>query len=202
LRDGRGYDARVRHAFKRLAVIVISHELKVGGILCLDLDDEEDLDALLWGEKKTQLSGENESLHDADELALLATRKFEALEHAIAARLISLSGDSDVGTQTAKARSHDHKQSPRVKRLERSASSLSSSTHGRIALAPKETPSPSQYGMSREQILRGIKVGTAGAVGATLFALTGGLAAPGIAAGLAAVGASCHEIDQSCSLLA
>ncbi|KAL3766323.1 hypothetical protein ACHAWU_005715, partial [Discostella pseudostelligera] len=187
LRDGRGYDARVRHAFKRLAVIVISHELKVGGILCLDLDDEEDLDALLWGEKKTQLSGENESLRDADELALLATRKFEALEHAVAARLISLSRDSDVGAQTANARSHDHKQSPRVKRTERSASSLSSSTHGRIALAPKETPSPSQYGMSREQILRGIKVGTAGAVGATLFALTGGLVAPGIAAGLAAV---------------
>ena len=36
--------------------------------------------------------------------------------------------------------------------------------------------------------MRGIKVGAAGAVGATLFALTGGLAAPGIAAGLAAVG--------------
>jgi hypothetical protein len=190
LRDGRGYDARVRHAFKRLAVIVISHELKVGGILCLDLDDEEDLDALLWGDMKTQ-PGENESLHDADELALLATRKFEALEHAIAARLISLSVDNDAGTQTAKARSNDHKQSPRVRRAASSASSLSSSTHGRIALAPKETPSPSQYGMSREQILRGIKVGTAGAVGATLFALTGGLAAPGIAAGLAAVGASC-----------
>ena len=40
--------------------------------------------------------------------------------------------------------------------------------------------------------MRGIKVGAAGAVGATLFALTGGLAAPGIAAGLAAVG------EQSC----
>ena len=59
------------------------------------------------------------------------------------------------------------------------ASSPSSSRHGRIALAPKETPLSSQHGISREQLLRGIKVGTAGAVGATLFALTGGLAAPG-----------------------
>ena len=188
LRDGRGYDARVRHAFKRLAVIVISHELKVGGILCLDSDDDdEDLDAILWG-KTTERAGGNEYLNDANELALLATRKFEALEHAIAGKLISLSADRDSDIRTTNARSNDHTQSPRVRRAARSASSLSSSTHGRIALAPKETITSSQYGVSREQLLRGIKVGTAGAVGATLFALTGGLAAPGIAAGLAAVG--------------
>ena len=47
MRDGRGYDARVRQAFKRLAVIVISHEIKVGGILRVDLD-EESLEELLW----------------------------------------------------------------------------------------------------------------------------------------------------------
>ena len=40
-RDGRGYDARVRQAFKRLAVVVLSHELQVGGILRVDLDDDD-----------------------------------------------------------------------------------------------------------------------------------------------------------------
>ncbi len=187
--DGRGYDARIRHALKRLAVIVISHELKVGGILRVDLDDEEELDTLLWG-NQTQRSGENENLNDANELALLATRKFEALEHAIAEKLILLSADHDSDIRTAKDRSNDHKHLPRVRKVASSVSSLSSSTHGRIALAQKDPPTSSQYGVSREQLLRGIKVGTAGAVGATLFALTGGLAAPGIAAGLAAVGAS------------
>ncbi|KAL7536986.1 hypothetical protein ACHAXR_007520, partial [Thalassiosira sp. AJA248-18] len=200
LRDGRGYDARVRQAFKRLAVVVISHELKVGGILRVDLDDEEGLDALLWGDGMTQQekpSHEEESFDDADELARLATRKFEAMEHAIAAKLISMSGNArpkqatasknTAGTRTTETRRNRQKQSSRAKKMQPTASSPSSSTHGRIALAPKETPLSSQHGISKEQLLRGIKVGTAGAVGATLFALTGGLAAPGIAAGLAAV---------------
>ena len=34
-------------------------------------------------------------------------------------------------------------------------------------------------GMTREQLLRGVKIGSAGIVAGTLFALTGGLAAPG-----------------------
>mmetsp|Transcript_19441 Transcript_19441/g.36305 ORF Transcript_19441/g.36305 Transcript_19441/m.36305 type:complete len:1551 (-) Transcript_19441:468-5120(-) len=180
LRDGRGYDARVRQAFKRLAVIVISHELKVGGILRMDLDDEEGLDALLRGDGVSQQNSsyeEESGFNDADELAFLATRKFEAMEHAIAAKLISMSGnskDSSAGkntgtTQTAESRRKAKK----------------TNSHGRIALAPKQITS--QHGVTKEQLLRGLKVGTAGALGATLFALTGGLAAPGIAAGLAAV---------------
>lgn len=202
LRDGRGYDARVRQAFKRLAVIVISHELKVGGILRVDLDDEEGLDSLHWGDgtaAQQNSSPEEEDFDDADELARLATLKFEAMEHAIAAKLISMSGNSrpkkespaggkKSGTQPIESKSNRQKQSSRSNKTASTASSPSSSTHGRIALAPKETPLSSQHGISREQLLRGIKVGAAGAVGATLFALTGGLAAPGIAAGLAAIG--------------
>ena len=68
----------MRHAFKRLAVVVLSHELKVGGILRVDLDDEEDLDVLFWGDRETNSSsGERNIFDDAEELALLATRKFE-----------------------------------------------------------------------------------------------------------------------------
>ena len=187
LRDGRGYDARVRQAFKRLAVVVLSHELKVGGILRSDLDEAEDLDSILWGDQDAA-RGE-EGADDSDDLALLATRKFEAMEHSIAAKLIDMSKVS-----AAKERQQRRGQSSAEPRGGHapSSSSMSSSSHGRIALAPKETPISSNHGVSKEQIMRGIKVGAAGAVGATLFALTGGLAAPGIAAGLAAVG------EQSC----
>ncbi|KAL9184312.1 hypothetical protein ACHAXT_002398 [Thalassiosira profunda] len=190
LRDGRGYDARVRQAFKRLAVIVLSHELKVGGILRVDLDDEDDLDAMLWGEGGTRqksLQDDDEGFEDADELARLATRKYEAMEHAIAAKLISMSGKApqqEPGSRPSESKSNRQK---KYSKSAPPASSPSSSSHGRIALAPKETPISSQHGLSKEQILRGLKVGGAGALGATLFALTGGLAAPGIAAGLAAV---------------
>ena len=92
LRDGRGYDAQVRQAFKRLAVIVNSR-----CILRVDLDDEEGLDSLLRGggtAAQQNPSYEVEDFYDADELARLATRKFEAMEHAIAAKLISMSGNS------------------------------------------------------------------------------------------------------------
>eukprot|EP01082_Thalassiosira_pseudonana_P007245 g6965.t1 g6965 contig23:1583216-1587175(+) len=192
LRDGRGYDARVRHAFKRLSVVILSHELKVGGILRVDLEDEDDLDVLLWGERERSKSDDLEDYDDAEELARLATRKFEAMEHAIAAKLISMSGQGSGTTPTTKA-SQKQSQPNRVSQRQlandaRSSSSSSSNvSHGRIALAPKDTPISAQHGLSKEQLLRGLKIGTAGAVGATLFALTGGLAAPGIAAGLAAV---------------
>ena len=199
LRDGRGYDARVRQAFKRLAVIVISHEIKVGGILRVDLD-EESLEELLWDDgmpsqqqqqqQSNTMEKEEVAFDDVDELARLATRKFEAMEAAIAAKLITLSGNSGSKNESTEVdtESRSSTRSSKKKGSSVAASSPSSSTHGRIALAPKETPLSSQHGISREQLLRGIKVGTAGAVGATLFALTGGLAAPGIAAGLAAVG--------------
>ena len=201
LRDGRGYDARVRQAFKRLAVIVISHELKVGGILRVELDDEENLDALMWGDefmrRSSKPSDGEDGLDDADELALLATRKFEAMEHAIALKLITMSEGTHQSESSASnkknGKSNRQKQSPREKSSGLTASSPSSSTHGRITLAPKETPMSSHHGISREQLLRGMKVGTAGAIGATLFAITGGLAAPGIAAGLAAVGRYYHH---------
>jgi hypothetical protein len=194
LRDGRGYDARVRQAFKRLAVIVLSHEFKVGGILRVELDDDEDLEALMSGDdelkrRSSKSFNEEDGFDDADELALLATRKFEALERAIAEKLISVTcgthpPESSASTKRANNR---QKQSTREAKRTGPTASSSSSTHGCIALAPKASPTSSQHGISKEQILRGIKVGSAGALGATLFAITGGLAAPGIAAGLAAV---------------
>ncbi|EJK77203.1 hypothetical protein THAOC_00983, partial [Thalassiosira oceanica] len=167
LRDGRGYDARVRQAFKRLAVVVLSHELKVGGILRPDLDEAEDLDSLLWGDQDAA-RGE-EGADDSDDLALLATRKFEAMEHSIAAKLIEMSKAS--AEKERQQRRGQSSSEPRGRHAP-SSSNMSSSSHGRIALAPKETPMSSNHGVSKEQIMRGIKVGAAGAVGATLFART------------------------------
>ena len=187
LRDGRGYDARVRQAFKRLAVIVLSHELKVGGILRADLDDEEGYEAL-WDEetKPSDFADNREEFDDADELARLATRKFEAMEHAIAAKLIAMSGR---GAELAQANGARGDATAAGRSSNRPSRSPSTSAHGRIALAPREAPAASsRHSISQDAFLRGLKVGAAGAVGATLFALTGGLVAPGIAAGLAAVG--------------
>ncbi|KAL7575719.1 hypothetical protein ACA910_003053 [Epithemia clementina (nom. ined.)] len=42
-------------------------------------------------------------------------------------------------------------------------------------------------GITRQQLIRGLKVGAVGVAAGSLFAVTGGLAAPGIAAGLAAI---------------
>lgn len=200
LRDGRGYDARVRQAFKRLAVIILSHELKVGGILRVDLEDDDNIDALLWSDSEKKSASEEE-FNDADELALLATRKFEAMEHAIAAKLIAMSKASQ-STSSSKKNQKSNPSSPvgsNNKQLTNNSSS-SSVSHGRIALAPKETPLSSQHGLSREQILRGLKIGTAGAVGATLFALTGGLAAPVSIHYELLLTCMANAIDSQCSI--
>ena len=44
--------------------------------------------------------------------------------------------------------------------------------------------------ITRQQFIRGVKIGSAGVFAGSLFALTGGLAAPGIAAGIAALAGS------------
>ncbi len=64
LRSQEGYDARVRHVLKKLAVVVLSHDMKESGEY----------------EHKT-----------GDELTKLATRKFEALENVVAIKLLKLS---------------------------------------------------------------------------------------------------------------
>ena len=51
---------------------------------------------------------------------------------------------------------------------------------------PNTNPSSSYF--TRVNIIRSLKIGSVGAVAGTLFAVTGGMAAPGIAAGMAALG--------------
>ncbi len=64
LRSQVGYDARVRHIMKKLGLVLICHEMNISG----EYKDKND-----------------------DYLARLATRKFEALEDAVALKLLRLS---------------------------------------------------------------------------------------------------------------
>jgi Protein of unknown function (DUF726) len=91
---------------------------------------------------------------------VIATRKFEALEQHLATKLLQLS------------QQHRPRGEQGVRRLPRSSASFFTG---------------SKSGVSREQILRGLKIGGTAVVAGTLFAVTGGLAAPGIAAGVAAI---------------
>lgn len=147
LRSQEGYDARVRHVFKKIGVIVLVHEMD------RDMSDFSFVDGVTQ-----QLS--NEALVD------LATRKFEALEHGIASKLIRLS---------------------EIQRKQRGRKSEGRSSRN---ITASSNDQEKQGGVSRRQIVRGIKIGSAGLVAGTLFAVTGGLAAPGIAAGVAAIAGS------------
>ena len=51
----------------------------------------------------------------------------------------------------------------------------------------QENEEEAPKGITRQQLMRGLKVGAVGVAAGSLFAVTGGLAAPGIAAGLAAI---------------
>ena len=125
LRGEEGYDARVRRVYKKLAVLII-------------LDDGE--------------YHERQDCQDMTEIEF-ATRKFEALEHGLASKILALSGGANRKTKSLKMGSTD-------------------------------------VGVTKEQLMRGLKIGSAGLLAGTLFAVTGGLAAPGIAAGIAALAGS------------
>jgi hypothetical protein len=139
-----GYDARIRHVIKKLGVIVLVHDM--------ERDPVEHIVV-------SQRSKRDPQTYKA--LVARASRKYEALEHSIARRLIRLS-ESDSNTK-----SKNNSQS--------AADDAERKQDGMI---------------TRQQLIRGVKIGSAGVVAGTIFALTGGLAAPGIAAGFAALAGS------------
>eukprot|EP00977_Amphora_coffeiformis_P008609 scaffold1953_cov176-Amphora_coffeaeformis.AAC.27 len=133
MQSQEGYDARVRQALKTLGVIILYRDMS--------LDYTSDITSDVQSQ--------------STDLLTLATRRFECLEHCIAAALLEISKQQQkmAGRKSAKARNG----------------------------------AGDSRGYSREQIVRGIKVGAMGMAAAGLFAVTGGLAAPGIAAGVAAI---------------
>ena len=131
-----GYDARVRYAFKSLAVAILSH---------WQLQDH--------GDFMTQQSA-----------TAFATRKFEALEDLIALRISMLSQE-----------------------MKNNKTSLTGQK--------KQTT-------LKQNIGRGLKIGAAGVAAGTIFAITGGLAAPAIVGGIAAItGASSAAVVIATVLL-
>lgn len=139
-----GYDARIRHVIKKLGVIVLVHDMERDPVEHIVLLERNKRDPLTY-----------------KALVARASRKYEALEHSIARRLIRLS-ESDPN-----------------------ANSKTNSQGG------ADNAKRQQNGMiTRQQFIRGVKIGSAGVVAGSLFALTGGLAAPGIAAGIAALAGS------------
>jgi hypothetical protein len=152
-----GYDARVRHAIKTLGVLVLVHDMQHDPV---DVYIDDELKKPSSSPRTRRHRGHLKTSHP--DLVVLATRKFESLEHFIAAKLIVLSREQ---------------QAHKVHRGARSAGARSSQTQ----------QTPASKGLTREQWMRGIKIGGTAMAAGTLFAITGGLAAPGIAAGVAAI---------------
>ena len=135
----------------------VRHVLKKLSVIVLMHDMEHDP---VEFDVSTTTADRRGELSSYSETFRRATRKFEAMEQSIAKRLIRLSAPAR-GRKTAGA-------------AQRVSSGKSKSNN-------------EGAGITKEQILRGVKIDGAGIVAGTLFALTGGLAAPGIAAGVAAV---------------
>ena len=197
LHSTNGYDARIRHVIKKLGVIV----------LIRDMEQERELERHDWEErgtseqqqqsnKKKSFKHKKRSRHKKrnktqqatsayDDLVGPATRKFEALEHCIAARLIRLSKEQQKVQRQQQQQQQQHRASS-------NSSASRAARHSQVH--PKPATSQDRVAptaaLSREQFVRGLKIGSAGLVAGSLFAVTGGLAAPGIAAGLAAIAGS------------
>ncbi|KAL3826909.1 hypothetical protein ACHAXA_005989 [Cyclostephanos tholiformis] len=131
-----GYDARARYELKKLAVTILSH----------------------WEMERNKWI-------DASSARAHATRKFEALEDALASRLSRLSRISCGEDEGGGGESDDANRDKTT--LQSSMSTSSSTTLGLRGIA------------------RGLKIGAAGIAAGTVFAVTGGLAAPAILGGIA-----------------
>jgi len=182
-----GYDARIRHAVKKLSILVLQRDLQEqsgggggGGERTVSKSrSKQDRDHNhnhnprrkekdIQSQTKHGNEGDNESSVEFERRRLLqATRIFEALEQNIARRLILLS-------------------SPARNRKSKTINNNNNSNKNNDDDNTIRKTNRNENGITREQFVRGVKIGGAGILAGTLFAVTGGLAAPGIAAGVAA----------------
>jgi hypothetical protein len=150
----------------------VRHVVKTLGVIVLIHDMESD--PVDVDANNTDSSTRRTRALSFDELVALATRKFESLEHCIASKLLRI---SQVQQELAQANAGSKKRS-KSKTLSRQSQEL-----------------------TRDQIMRGFKIGGAAVIAGTLFAVTGGLAAPGIAAGVAALAGSTAATAAAAALL-
>ena len=191
-----GYDARIRHVLKSVGVLVILHDIMIERlldqqqmgqqqqqrgpsskrhnqnpthILFVDETDDEYSQYDTTGPSRSHqgvtvdnhqhnnTNAARQEIFPAD-LLTLATRQFESLEQYLAQKFLEIST----------AQQQQQQQSTTT-----STGSLSS--RGDMG------------GSARDKFFRGLKIGGTAVAAGTLFAITGGLAAPAIAAGVAAV---------------
>ena len=138
--DLNGYDARLRYEYKRLAVVILSH----------------------WEMERNRTTTTTTHLDDSSARAH-ATRKFEALEDALASRISSLS---------------------EISRMKQGGND-DANHHNGTTLRSSSTSASGTLGL--RGIARGLKIGAAGIAAGTIFAVTGGLAVPAIVGGIATI---------------
>ena len=155
LTSENGYDSRIRHALKKLSILVLKHDMD---------DDFVEHESSGWKPTNGSSGRSDDKKDDKDcsqerRRLFQATRTFEALEQNIARRLLLLS--TPARNRKPKSIGNNH--------------------------MPRKTNPNDNVLITKDQLVRGVKIGGAGILAGTLFAVTGGLAAPGIAAGIAAV---------------
>ena len=146
------------------------------------------------------------------EFAAIAIRKFEAIERTVATKLIVLSNQqgkrrrqqppeaeaavnegaggmhqeqveqSELGKQPKEGGQDEQSQGQHQHRPQKISPSA---PNNKLVSDTRSGPR-----ITRTQVMRGLKITSAGLAAGTIFAVTGGLAAPGIAAGIAAMTAS------------
>ena len=155
-----GYDARVRHAFKRLAVVI------------LNVDDnpnntQEQLESMPLSSPNGVGTNQSESTQEKQDKSV---KKFENLEHVIASRLLLLS----------------RLQQTQADQSSRSAQRYNNYGPSSGQMISWEKPKV----VFRDKLLRAASILGAGLAAGTIFAVSGGLAAPGIAATVGMVAGS------------
>jgi len=142
-----------------------------------------------------------------EDIAANASRKFEAIERAVASKLIKISNQQSIKRQKQKVNDTKQREQPSQQEQRRSDRQVQQHApdEGEVKQRRRQqrddqddAPAPPNSAVStrpgpritRTQLMRGLKITSAGLAAGTLFAVTGGLAAPGIAAGIAAMTAS------------
>lgn len=176
LTSPEGYDARIRHALKTLGVIILVQDIMETAI---DMESSSSSLSSRQRGRHTNYYANSTVRSSTDctpDLVELATRRFESLEHWIAANLIELSREQEKAQHLVLGR-----------RRSTAAASAGTQASSSSFNNNSTTTDNAMIFSRREQILRGVKVGAVGVVAASLFALTAGLAAPGIATAAAAL---------------
>lgn len=156
----RGYDARVRYAFKSLAVAVLVQDIE--RTLGHDGDDYQ-----AW------------KLKNYTTWVSFATRKFEQVEEAMASRLLKLARSSANDLNTIDV-SNSGEGAVTVEDLEEEAED-----DVQVITVKKNQK---RLEGARKSVIRGLKIGGVGVVAGTLLAVTGGLAVPAVAGALTFLG--------------